>query len=74
MIKSHISDGVALTKFIYWIKNVNKKNYCVHAQNKLEQFRKKIKIIFIRVLIQLPAQEKNGAIVHYRAKQENCED
>ena len=28
MIKSHIIDGVALTKFIYWIKKVNKKkNY-----------------------------------------------
>ena len=25
MIKSHISDGVALTKFLYWIKNINKK-------------------------------------------------
>ena len=25
MIKSHVIDGVALTKFIYWIKNVNKK-------------------------------------------------
>ena len=25
MIKSHILDGVALTKFIYWIKNINKK-------------------------------------------------
>ena len=27
MIKSHVIDGVALTKFIYWIKKVNKKNY-----------------------------------------------
>ena len=25
MIKSHIFDGVALTKFLYWIKVVNKK-------------------------------------------------
>ena len=25
MLKSHIFDGVALTKFIYWIKNINKK-------------------------------------------------
>ena len=25
MINAHIEDGVALTKFIYWIKNVNKK-------------------------------------------------
>jgi len=26
MINSHILDGVALTKFIYWIKNINKDN------------------------------------------------
>ena len=25
MINSHISDGVALTKFLYWIKKINKK-------------------------------------------------
>ena len=26
MIKSHIEDGVALTKFLYWIKNTSIKN------------------------------------------------
>ena len=41
MVNSHIIDGVALTKFIYWIKNVNKKKISeVQAQNKLERFRK----------------------------------
>ena len=25
MINAHIEDGLALTKFIYWIKNLNKK-------------------------------------------------
>ena len=25
MINAHVEDGVALTKFIYWIKNINKK-------------------------------------------------
>ncbi len=44
MIKAHILDGVALTKFIYWIKEVNKKKISeVEAQNKLEIFRKKNK-------------------------------
>ena len=39
MIKAHILDGVALTKFIYWIKEVNKKNIMkLQAQNKLEIF------------------------------------
>ena len=27
MINAHIHDGVALTKFLYWIKEVNKKDY-----------------------------------------------
>ena len=26
MIEAHKKDGLALTKFIYWIKKVNKKN------------------------------------------------
>ena len=42
MIKTHIIDGVALTKFIYWLKNKTKLNLTeVDAQNKLENFRKK---------------------------------
>ena len=41
MIQVHKKDGLALTKFIYWIKNINKKIITeVEAQNKLETFRK----------------------------------
>ena len=41
MIEAHKKDGLALTKFIYWIKNVNKKVITeVDAQNRLEKFRK----------------------------------
>ena len=41
MINAHTLDGAALTKFIYWIKFVNKKNINeIQAQNKLESFRK----------------------------------
>ena len=41
--KSHIFDGVALTKFIYWIKSNIKKSKIseLSAQKKLENFRKK---------------------------------
>ena len=47
-------DGVALTKFLFWIKKVNKKQITeLDAQNKLEKFRKKSQIIYIQVLIQL---------------------
>ena len=73
MIKSHISDGVALTKFIYWIKNINKKRITeVHAQNKLEQFRKQNKNYLYPSFDTIAGAGKNGAIVHYRARQENC--
>ena len=42
IIKSHVDDGVALTRFLYWIKIENKKKLTeVDAQNKLEKFRKK---------------------------------
>ena len=41
MIDSHILDGAALTKFLYWIKVLNKKKISeVDAQNRLEKFRK----------------------------------
>ena len=41
MINAHIEDGVALTKFIYWIKNINKKKITeIDSQNKLEKLRK----------------------------------
>ena len=52
MIEAHKKDGLALTRFIYWIKNINKKKITeVDAQNKLEKFRKLIKIIYFQVLI-----------------------
>ena len=73
MIKSHISDGVALTKFLYWIKNINKKQITeVQAQNKLEKFRKQNKNYLYPSFDTIAGTGKNGAIVHYRAKPDNC--
>ena len=72
-INSHIIDGVALTKFIYWIKNINKKKITeVEAQNKLEKFRKMNKNYLYPSFDTIAGSGKNGAIVHYRAKKENC--
>ncbi len=72
-IESHIIDGVALTKFIYWIKNINKKKITeVEAQNKLEKFRKKNKNYLYPSFDTIAGSGENGAIVHYRAKKENC--
>ena len=73
MIKSHISDGVALTKFLYWMKNTNKKQITeVQAQNKLEKFRKKNKNYLYPSFDTIAGTGKNGAIVHYRAKPDDC--
>ena len=41
IIKSHIFDGVSVTKFLYWIKNNKEKITELKAENKLEYFRKK---------------------------------
>jgi len=73
MIDTHILDGAALTKFIYWIKNINKKKINeVQAQNKLEKFRKINKNYLYPSFDTIAGSGKNGAIVHYRAKKENC--
>ncbi|MDC1050240.1 aminopeptidase family protein P [bacterium] len=73
MIKSHVADGVALTKFIYWIKKVNKKKITeVDAQIKLEKFRKKNKNYLYPSFETIAGSGENGAIVHYRAKKESC--
>ena len=73
MIDTHIIDGAALTKFIYWMKNINKKKINeVQAQNKLEKFRKINKNYLYPSFDTIAGSGKNGAIVHYRAKKENC--
>jgi Xaa-Pro aminopeptidase len=73
MIKSHVIDGVALTKFIYWIKKVNKKKITeVDAQIKLEKFRKKNKNYLYPSFDTIAGSGENGAIVHYRAKKGSC--
>ena len=73
MIKSHILDGAALTKFLYWIKNINKKKITeVEAQDKLEKFRKKNKEYLFPSFQTIAGSGPNGAIVHYRAKKDNC--
>ena len=68
MINAHIEDGLALTKFIYWIKNLNKKKISeVDAQDKLERFRKLNKNYLFPSFNTIAGTGANGAIVHYRA-------
>ena len=72
MIEAHKKDGLALTKFIYWIKNINKKVITeVEAQNKLEKFRKISKDYLFPSFNTIAGSGSNGAIVHYRATAKN---
>tara|TARA_B100000795_G_scaffold200035_1_gene153846 strand:+ start:107 stop:1804 length:1698 start_codon:yes stop_codon:yes gene_type:complete len=72
MIEAHKKDGLALTKFIYWIKNINKKNITeVDAQNKLEKFRKMSSNYLYPSFNTIAGTGPNGAIVHYRATKLN---
>ena len=67
-IETHKKDGLALTKFIYWIKNINRKTITeVEAQNKLEKFRKLSKDYLFPSFNTIAGSGSNGAIVHYRA-------
>ena len=68
MIKEQKKDGLALTRFMYWIKNINKKNITeIEAQNKLERFRKLNKDYLFPSFNTIAGSGSNGAIVHYRA-------
>ena len=68
MIEAHNKDGLALTRFIFWIKNINKKKLTeVDAQIKLEKFRKYNKDYLFPSFNTIAGAGSNGAIVHYRA-------
>ena len=68
MINAHKEDGLALTRFIYWIKKINKKKITeVDAQIKLEKFRKKNNNYLFPSFNTIAGSGSNGAIVHYRA-------
>ena len=68
MINTHISDGVALTKFLFWMKKKRNFNLTeIDAEKKLENFRKKnIKFLYPSFNT-IAGSGSNGAIVHYRA-------
>jgi len=71
-IKAHIEDGLALTRFIYWIKNVNKKKITeIDAKNKLQKFRKLNKNYLFPSFDTIAGTGSNGAIVHYRVSKKS---
>ena len=71
MIDCHILDGVAVTKFIYWMKKINKRKITEYeAQKKLEDLRKLNKNYLYPSFDTIAGSGENGAIVHYRASKE----
>jgi Xaa-Pro aminopeptidase len=72
MINTHFKDGLALTKFIFWIKNINKKKITeIDAKNKLEQFRKLNKDYLFPSFNTIAGTGSNGAIIHYRVNKKS---
>ena len=72
MINTHITDGVALTKFIYWIKNINKKKITeIESQNKLEKFRKLDKNYLFPSFNTIAGAGANAALPHYIASKKS---
>ena len=69
MKKSHTIDGVALTKFLFWLKkNFRRKKITeISAQNKLEDFRKKNKRYRFPSFSTISGTGPNSAIIHYKA-------
>ena len=70
--KAHIHDGVALTKYLFWLKkNFNKKNITeISASRKLLEFRKKNKKFKFPSFPTISGTGPNGAIIHYKATKE----
>ena len=72
MKESHLIDGVALTKFLFWLKkNFKNKNITeISAQNKLESFRKMNSKYKYPSFSTISGSGPNSAIIHYKATTE----
>ena len=70
--KAHIDDGVALSKYLFWLsKNFLKKKITeISASQKLLNFRKKNKNFLFSSFPTISGTGPNGAIIHYKASKE----
>ncbi len=71
--RAHIIDGVALTKYLFWIKkNFKKKKISeISASRKLYEFRKKNKKFKFLSFPTISGSGPNGAIIHYKANKQS---
>ena len=69
MQKSHLVDGIALTRFLFWIKKNYKRNNITElsAQKKLEKFRKLHPSYKFPSFNTISGSGPNSAIIHYNA-------
>lgn len=72
--KAHIQDGIAVTKFMYWLKhNVGKMEIDeIAASDKLEDFRKEREGYLWPSFDPISGYAGHGAIVHYSATRESA--
>lgn len=67
---AYIKDGVALTKFIYWLKHhedlKSENEYTVGE--KLEEFRRELEDYVMPSFDTISAYKENGALMHYKAE------
>ena len=68
-ISAHIRDGVALTKFLFWLENQVEENSIdeITIENKLLEFRKENNELKSLSFSTIAGAAANGAIVHYKA-------
>lgn len=73
-IQAHIKDGVAVTKFMYWLKtNIGKIDMDeVSAANKLTEIRKSMPLCLDSSFTPISAYGENAALMHYHADEKNC--
>lgn len=69
---SHVKDGVAVTKFMYWLKNSIEKEEITEmsATQKLESFRKEQELYIEPSFDTIAAYESNAAMMHYKSTPE----
>ena len=67
--KAHVQDGVALTRYLFWLKkNLGKKTITeISASQKLLSFRKKNRNFKTLSFPTISGTGPNGAIIHYKA-------